>query len=110
MATKELLPFVIKRSIWLRGEGNHRSYLLRPQDGKMCCLGQFAEHVCGLHPDDLRGHTSFGDLDKPTPIAARRLVSSGRKNSDIAIRMMRLNDDESIDDAEREREDRKSVV
>lgn len=29
----------VRRSTWLRGEGSFRSFLLRPSDGKMCCLG-----------------------------------------------------------------------
>lgn len=32
--------FTIKRSTWLRAEGNERSFLLRESDKKMCCLGQ----------------------------------------------------------------------
>lgn len=30
---------IIDRSRWLRGEGCDASYLLRPADNKMCCLG-----------------------------------------------------------------------
>jgi hypothetical protein len=29
----------ISRSIWLRGEGANKSFLLRSSDGKKCCLG-----------------------------------------------------------------------
>ena len=36
-----MFKFVIKRSMWLRGEV-YSSYLLRASDSKMCCLGFLA--------------------------------------------------------------------
>lgn len=33
----------INRAKWLHGEGDYVSYLLRPADGKMCCLGFYGQ-------------------------------------------------------------------
>lgn len=44
----------IDRAAWLRGEGGILSFLLRPSDGKMCCLGFYAE-ACGMADKDLNG-------------------------------------------------------
>ena len=43
---------IIDRSKWLRGEGPSRSYLLRAEDGKMCCLG-FECLLRGQKEDDI---------------------------------------------------------
>jgi hypothetical protein len=47
---------VIDRKRWLRGEGGAVSKLLRPSDGKMCCLG-FYGRALGFSPDEI-GHLS----------------------------------------------------
>ena len=44
------MKLTIDRSKWLRGEAN--SCLLRPSDGKMCCLGFYALSV-GLSPEKI---------------------------------------------------------
>lgn len=41
------MELIIKRPEWLRGEGCAHSYLFRPRDHKMCCLGILA-HQCGI--------------------------------------------------------------
>ena len=41
------MKFTIDRKRWLRGEGSDKSFLLRPSDGKMCCLGFYAL-ACGV--------------------------------------------------------------
>lgn len=38
--------FTVYRDSWLRGEGHDASRLLRKEDSKMCCVGQFAI-ACG---------------------------------------------------------------
>jgi hypothetical protein len=43
--TEAPFSFTIQRSQWLRGASH--SYLYRPTDGKMCCLGFFGK-ACGL--------------------------------------------------------------
>lgn len=45
----EVTEFTIKRSEWLRGEGNSVSRLLRSTDLKRCCVGIYAR-ACGI-PD-----------------------------------------------------------
>lgn len=44
--------FVISRKKWLRGESSTHSYLLRPEDGKQCCVGIFLT-ACGTPAEDL---------------------------------------------------------
>jgi len=56
--------FKISRKKWLKGEGHIKSYLLRPSDGKMCCVGQVAEQ-CGLKESRLVGKRGVGTLDTP---------------------------------------------
>jgi hypothetical protein len=41
----EVKSFTIDRATWLHGEGSDDSYLLRPADGKMCCLGHYLKAV-----------------------------------------------------------------
>lgn len=43
---------VIDRSIWLRGEGEDESRLLRVADGKMCCVGIYLA-ACGVPSSQL---------------------------------------------------------
>lgn len=45
---------VIDRKIWLRGEGDSSGQLLRPDDGKMCCIGIYLE-ACGVPKELLKG-------------------------------------------------------
>lgn len=44
---------VVDRSKWLRGEGSYKSRLLRPADGRMCCMGS-AALAKGLSKDEIR--------------------------------------------------------
>lgn len=45
--------FVIRRSVWLRGDDDD-SMLLRPSDERQCCLGIYLE-ACGVPRAMLRG-------------------------------------------------------
>lgn len=59
----EIKKLVIDRSCWLRGEGAQTSRLLRPRDGKMCCLGFFGL-ACGYDREDMidqRGPANMTD-------------------------------------------------
>lgn len=51
------MKLVIDRKTWLRGEDAAESYLLRPKDKKMCCLG-FYSLACGLTPDQIEGKSA----------------------------------------------------
>lgn len=53
---KEVKEFVIDRTVWLRGEGARDSRLLRPSDGKMCCLGIYLK-ACELKDEAISNLT-----------------------------------------------------
>lgn len=48
------MKLIIDRTKWLRGEGEGKSFLFRPEDEKMCCLG-FYGLACGLSQEELSG-------------------------------------------------------
>lgn len=51
------MNFIVKRSKWLRGEGSLVSSLLRPSDGKQCCLGFLAiASGCSIEDITKKGH------------------------------------------------------
>lgn len=99
---------VIDRSIWLRGERNGDVYLLRPADGKMCCLGIYLQ-ACGASPDTLRGRRYPSSVAVALPDEARWLLRPGKpvvgvqsdslETTELAV----TNDDNTITDAEREK-------
>ena len=41
------MKLTIDRNVWLRGEGNGVSFLLREVDRKMCCVGIYLK-ACGI--------------------------------------------------------------
>jgi hypothetical protein len=53
-----MLEVVIDRERWLRGEGSTQSFLLRPEDGRMCCIG-FACLAADLKPEDIMGRKTL---------------------------------------------------
>jgi hypothetical protein len=67
------MKLIIDRSKWLRGEGPSSSCLLRPEDGKMCCLGIYAL-ACGVPKDEIWGQLAPGEgkLNKELWTKARR--------------------------------------
>lgn len=94
---------VIDRSIWLRGEGNEDSYLLRNTDNKMCCLGIYLE-ACGVSRERLGGiptPSELANLDVEVPKEAEWLVnkkpnptpSQRWEGTPWAHRLMEENDD-----------------
>jgi hypothetical protein len=66
------MELIIDRSKWLRGEGFYESYLLRPRDGKMCCLG-FYSLACGLKEEQIRNVKSPRSLVSGDPSGANLL-------------------------------------
>ena len=67
---KRVRAFTIDVARWLRGEDTSASYLLRPYDDKMCCLGQYAkacgfsdQEIAGLRGIKHTGHDAFGWRD-----------------------------------------------
>lgn len=85
---------VIDRSKWLRGEGGGDSCLLRPSDGKMCCLG-FVGLACGLTAKELTNKSA--PLDVPSSLWPDFL-----QQTDGSDRFVEINDDEHISDVVRE--------
>jgi len=96
------MKLVIDRKQWLRGEGGHRSYLLRKSDRKMCCLGFFSL-ACGLREDQILGVVSPRDLlDSPTQMSFL-FDDEGLSSSFVGDHLMATNDDPSLHDADREK-------
>lgn len=81
----------IDRSIWLRGEGDRRSKLLRSSDQKMCCIGIYLE-ACGVDREILSdiGDASSMFVKRVLPEEARWLVSTDISPS--AESFYRIND------------------
>jgi len=103
-----MLNVIVKRSEWLRGEGNGRSYLLRESDGRKCCLGE-ALIAAGVNKENIISKTTpslaFG-LDTIPSTLVRLLVRGSiiSIDSEIGRDLMRINDTDSYSDAEREAE------
>lgn len=101
--------FTVKRATWLRGEGDEDSRLLRPSDGKMCCLGHYCL-AAGLAADDIKDMETpaalyTGHLDKPVDAEDRieiEALANGGINSKAAGCLMEINDHRAYSDAERE--------
>jgi hypothetical protein len=113
----DVKSFIVERKKWLRGEGSEDSCLLT-EGNRMCCLGFYAE-ACGLDRKVIRGLSSpmkavyatqghfienYKDklsTRKSDVIWKTKLVKSGRDTA-TCNDMMKINDDEHIDDTIRE--------
>lgn len=100
---------VIKRSKWVRGTGEGTTQLIptidgtRNRNGEMCCLG----HVrCQLGIRNKSGADSPRECpSKKWPKKLQNVIIGARimpTNSDLAFRLMELNDDETITNSDRE--------
>ena len=87
------MDLTIVRSIWLRG-GNGDSMLLN-NAGSMCCLG-FYSLACGHSKEDIQNVTE--------PLYVRNWRGAEREDATIYYRMMRVNDDKTLSEAQREQE------
>jgi hypothetical protein len=84
---------IIKKSEWLRGEGNINSYLYRSADGRKCCIGFFCEQILGLSTGELVDRKVISevlDQDEDTH-------SAWIEGEDV----YEVNDDDRIGDEER---------
>ncbi len=107
----KLIPLTIDRRTWLRGEGPDLSYLLRPADRKMCCLGA-AALAAGATTEDILGTrnppqvgNSKGRFPVPAlcvPIANCYDLDGNELASTFVLQAMELNDHLNLPDAERE--------
>ena len=57
----DALKVVIDRKRWLRGEGTARSRLLRPEDGKMCCIG-FVAKAAGVEDVEMKDKSALASV------------------------------------------------
>lgn len=94
------MKLVIDRSRWLRGEGDEDSFLLRPRDCRMCCLGFFGRAL-GAAEETINDHEA--------PYFARGVnwpewvFTADRRGHTGDIRaLMDINDDESLGESIRE--------
>lgn len=62
--------FIINRKKWYRGKDSG-SMLRRPDDGKKCCLGFYA-NACGVPSQQITGRYGPEDLPAPLPGVSRR--------------------------------------
>lgn len=84
MSEQKTVDVVVDRKTWLRGEGSYSSFLLRPNDGKMCCLG-FACKALGLrdHEIELVGEPCELDWDHPLRRADVKSLVVANDDTDI---------------------------
>lgn len=101
--------FTVKRSKWLRGEGLVHSYLLREEDGKMCCVG-FLTKECGFTDKDILCKQALDQLldeirnREADSEECTDLTALGRLEHFISSKgIYDRNDDESIMDSSREK-------
>lgn len=96
---KKVLTIV--RSKWLRGEGGLVSYLRRPEDGKMCCLG-FDALACGFTPAQITGREDPRTLAEVMDVPADYETTRCSPNYRTIFDAMDINDNIEISDSERE--------
>ncbi len=102
------MKLVIDRKKWLRGDGRD-SYLIRPSDGKQCCLG-FLGLACGYEPADLHARLSplsTFESEKDNkwciPVGNKDAATNGEEmHSAIILELTRINDHMYMKDNDRE--------
>lgn len=84
---------VIKRSEWIRGTGGNKSFLLRPSDGKKCCLG-FLGLSKNIPAEILRNrqHPSQVDETFRSIFSSLGLCDSEGVDTSICINLIGTND------------------
>jgi len=89
----------IKRSKWLTGS-THNSYLLRPQDQKMCCLGFLAKKR-GASNEDILGQKdpSYTSANVSWP----RKLCDRYELTDLCSEMIEVNDGRMANDKREEK-------
>ncbi len=75
------MKFIIDRRVWLRGEGSANSFLLRPADGKMCCMGQVCLQL-GVVPADLERRKIMSGEQEMKLTSDRCLVNAAYSAND----------------------------
>ena len=106
------MEIIIDRRTWLRGEGSRKSYLLRTEDDKRCCLGFYAKE-CGLPDSQIQERVSLRSLfftGSEIPNfnwlgANRRLYNDSKdpkRKRELHDLLTEANDDEVISEQQRE--------
>lgn len=72
-----MFKFTVKRSEWLRGEGEDDSYLLRSSDNKKCCFG-FLAIQRGIPEEAIKDVHSFAEM----PSEFMKQIPQGFLNED----------------------------
>lgn len=93
------MKLVIDRTKWIRGEAVERSFLIRPEDGKSCCLG-FLGCAIGISRETLWSkRMPWGEKDWEPSDWLFQLDSQNRYT---VHRLAMINDDQSLTEPERE--------
>lgn len=106
------MNLIIDRAKWLRGEGGNLSRLLRPADGKMCCLG-FLGLQCGYTPDQMldqgEPNEMFEKVDREACAEFNRwpkwliaVDEYGPANDRAVTELIATNDDRVMPESDRE--------
>ena len=93
--------FTIDRNTWYRGQGDRESRLRR-DDGQQCCVGFFANQVCGVDPDRLVGVPSLGTLVENPFNGNDDALEYENTFADRFETLYQLNDNAGISNSERE--------
>ena len=97
------MTFTIDVDKWLRGKGSINSYLLRPEDGRQCCIGLYLT-ACGIPDEVLNLKRAAGTISCDLPNDALWLMDSsmdGDIDSDIAEIFYYDNDSQQLTESER---------
>jgi len=102
-----MLKVIVDRLKWIRGEGVKASFLLRPGDYKMCCMG-FACEAAGISRENLLNKKVVTDvidarceISHPLHGFCSHLMVDAFDNTVAGIIYM-INDNEALTDSKRE--------
>jgi hypothetical protein len=99
------MKLTIKRSEWLRGEGEDNSRLLRSHDGKKCCLGFLATSLSCTDDqiEDQWSPACVPTLPWPEGFTAKSKYADNDVATNAACQdLMTLNDDQHLSERDRE--------
>lgn len=96
------MKLVIDRNVWLRGEGSDRSALLRPTDGKMCCVGIYLKAL-GVPEDELLKDKTARFI-KSDLVPEWTRCAPGEKPYPVVSELYQINDGANLGFSEAERE------
>jgi len=89
---------VIDREKWQRGDMEGHTYLLNPQNRRMCCLGFDAINE-GLSKSQINGVTEPEDLN----VKINGITFKNLKHTNVTLKLMHANDNTEISEEKREK-------